>query len=819
MGLQGGGRNGRALSALAALVLAASLTACTREEPRTLDDHLAAISACPTGDAPWRAMLASAQESDRLADALAAAESAALRCATRWEPLWAVGEIHKRNDRTDEATRAFEEALARAETRDDATGISCAAAKLAWQAFARGDLDSSIALHERAIEAAERASRVDLASFARNNAAGALADAGRYAEAIVALEEASRGLQALGMAEAARGAGYNGAVLSLELGDAHGARERLVVMHAEAVRADDSWTRTATAIVLGHLDRELGALDGAARWFAGVESEDPAMLARAALGRGRVAIAQGDAPAALENLARARDLAAEVDEVVALVADAHVAEAEWMQGRRADAQARLARVAASADAIGAGLPAWSARALQGKFWLDEGDAGRAVAVLEEAVARLDAQGGQLDPSAEGLRFLRERVDPYVDLAAAWIARDGGRDARALARVAELSRATKARALRHAARERDDAPVAIEESGATLLARVRAGLAPGEALIDTMVGTERSVALVITRERILGLILPGRRAWLSAYEDLRATLTANDGADGDTLLARRDRAARTLGDALLAPLAPLLADVRRVAFVADRELALLPFELLSPAPGATTFGATHDLALLPILDAAPRVTAGEGAVVLLGSPVLAPDSGLADLPWTALELETLRDVWRAREPRIVAGDQLVAARVTEAVRGTQLVHFATHAEASTRDPRRSGVILSHGERLELERVAELDLDGALVILSACRTGEGEIIPGEGIVGLGWAFMRAGARAVVVSRWPVQDRQTASLMAAIHDEMHEGGDVVEALARAQRRFREQDADPRVGAAFAAVLRPGAGPRGPQADASAK
>ncbi len=818
MGLQGGGRNGRALSALAALVLAASVTACTREEPRTLDDHLAALTACPTGDAPWRAMLASAQEADRLAEALAAAESAASRCAERWEPLWAAGEIHKREERADEATRAFEEALARAETRDDATGISCAAAKLAWQAFARGDLDSSIALHERAIEAAERASRVDLASFARNNAAGALADAGRYAEAIVALEEASRGLQALGMAEAARGAGYNGAVLSLELGDAHGAREGLVVMHAEAVHADDSWTRTATAIVLGHLDRELGALDDAVRWFAGVESEDPAMLARAALGRGRVAIAQGDAPAALENLARARDLAAEVDEVVALVADAHVAEAEWMQGRRAEAQARLARVAASADAIGAGLPAWSARALQGEFWLDAGDAGRAVAVLEEAVARLDAQGGQLDPSAEGLRFLRERVDPYVDLAAAWIARDGGRDARALARVAELSRGTKARALRHAARGRGGAPVAIEESGASLLARVRAGLAPGEALVDTMVGTEHSVALVITRERILGLILPGRRTWLAAYEDLRATLTAS-GADDDALRARRERVARTLGDALLAPLAPRLAGVRRVGLVADRELALLPFELLSAAPGAAPFGTTHELALLPILGAAPRVAAGDGAIVLAGSPVLAPDSGLADLPWTALELETLRDIWRSRDPRIVAGDELVLERIAEAARGARLVHFATHAEASTRDPRRSAVILSHGERLQLARVAELDLDGALVILSACRTGEGEIIPGEGIVGLGWAFMRAGAQAVVVSRWPVQDRQTASLMAAIHAEMRQGRDVVEALARAQRLFRETNADPRVGAAFAVVLRPGAAVRGPLVEAAAK
>jgi len=119
-----------------------------------------------------------------------------------------------------------------------------------------------------------------------------------------------------------------------------------------------------------------------------------------------------------------------------------------------------------------------------------------------------------------------------------------------------------------------------------------------------------------------------------------------------------------------------------------------------------------------------------------------------------------------------------------------------------------VILSNGERLPLDEVAALELGPALVILSACRTGEGEIIPGEGVVGLTWAFLHAGAKAVAATLWSVEDESTADLMLAFHQFLKAGHDPVAAMARAQRERMKENPDPASWSPFVVVLKPQAG-----------
>ena len=94
---------------------------------------------------------------------------------------------------------------------------------------------------------------------------------------------------------------------------------------------------------------------------------------------------------------------------------------------------------------------------------------------------------------------------------------------------------------------------------------------------------------------------------------------------------------------------------------------------------------------------------------------------------------------------------------------------------------------------------------LVILSACRTGEGELIPGEGVVGLTWAFLRAGAQGVVASLWSVEDTATTERMVAFHRHMRDGKDPIAALAAAQREIAEQYFHPAYWAPFVLVVRP--------------
>ena len=99
-----------------------------------------------------------------------------------------------------------------------------------------------------------------------------------------------------------------------------------------------------------------------------------------------------------------------------------------------------------------------------------------------------------------------------------------------------------------------------------------------------------------------------------------------------------------------------------------------------------------------------------------------------------------------------------------------VHFATHGYLDTQRPGLSAIVLSLVDRqgrpqdgfLRAHDIYNLNLPAELVVLSACQTGLGKEIKGEGLVGLTQGFMYAGARRVVVSLWNVNDKATADLM---------------------------------------------------------
>jgi CHAT domain-containing protein/tetratricopeptide (TPR) repeat protein len=101
---------------------------------------------------------------------------------------------------------------------------------------------------------------------------------------------------------------------------------------------------------------------------------------------------------------------------------------------------------------------------------------------------------------------------------------------------------------------------------------------------------------------------------------------------------------------------------------------------------------------------------------------------------------------------------------------RIVHFATHGMLNNVHPELSGIILSlvdeSGQRqdgfLRLQDIYNLKLSAELVVLSACKTGLGKDIKGEGLIGLTRGFMYAGAPRVVASLWKVDDRATSELM---------------------------------------------------------
>ncbi len=119
-----------------------------------------------------------------------------------------------------------------------------------------------------------------------------------------------------------------------------------------------------------------------------------------------------------------------------------------------------------------------------------------------------------------------------------------------------------------------------------------------------------------------------------------------------------------------------------------------------------------------------------------------------------------------------------------------VHFATHGLADSERPGLSSLVLSTVDAqgkpqdgfLRANDIYNLKLPAELVVLSACQTGLGKDVKGEGLVGLTRGFMYAGAARVVVSLWSVNDHATSDLMTKFYQKMLKQGERPAAALRA-------------------------------------
>ena len=126
---------------------------------------------------------------------------------------------------------------------------------------------------------------------------------------------------------------------------------------------------------------------------------------------------------------------------------------------------------------------------------------------------------------------------------------------------------------------------------------------------------------------------------------------------------------------------------------------------------------------------------------------------------------------------------------------QILHFATHGFVNPEQPELSGIVLSllnkDGEQipgyLRLADLFEQDYPAELIVLSACQTGLGKNVSGEGIVGLTRGLMYAGASRVALSLWNVSDEGTSVLMQEFYKQMlQENKNPTQALRAAQRKL---------------------------------
>lgn len=281
-----------------------------------------------------------------------------------------------------------------------------------------------------------------------------------------------------------------------------------------------------------------------------------------------------------------------------------------------------------------------------------------------------------------------------------------------------------------------------------------------------------------------------------------------------LIERGDGSERELAELLYerlfqGALEELLPDVERLVVVLDPVMEALPLgSLRRPCENAPLMGRFR-LERSPSIAAFLRSRRSEAPllptpVLALADPELAASGALeASKERSALfalgaslgPLPHARQEGRALVRRFRRGSLLRSgAEASESfLKGADLssyaiLHFGAHALVDDSNPTRSAVLLAPGGEtedglLQGRDLAGLDLSDKLVVLAACRSAAGEVIAGEGVMGLAQGFLAGGARAVVASLWPLRDDLAADLFTRFYERLGRGERVSGALRGAQ------------------------------------
>ena len=359
--------------------------------------------------------------------------------------------------------------------------------------------------------------------------------------------------------------------------------------------------------------------------------------------------------------------------------------------------------------------------------------------------------------------------------------------------------------------------------------VRAALAPRTALIGWVTASTQDDRLLIAYGYVITadhppvwVALPHAGDALSTSRQMIATVRHTSDWPFRVREDERTRArGRQLWRSWFEPLEPRLKDIDQLIVLPSDVFMGLPLEVLVDSTG-TWLADRWDISYMPspallcrlASDRAVAARPSYAAALLVGDPqCAAPDSlprvayafdgedafgdAAGTLPNARAEIERIAKGFE--DPTILTGMAASRERLRRMADGDELrrydvMHFSTHIRADTHDPDLCGILLApasgRGEAVltAAEIIRDFHLRAEIVVLSGCSSGLGREVGRGGYLGLGSAFLIAGARSLIVSLWDVEDESTALLMEHFYRNLHAGMSRCAALARARRAVRD-------------------------------
>jgi CHAT domain-containing protein len=294
-------------------------------------------------------------------------------------------------------------------------------------------------------------------------------------------------------------------------------------------------------------------------------------------------------------------------------------------------------------------------------------------------------------------------------------------------------------------------------------------------------------------------------WTLTANQLRLSSLGIKGPDLDNLIDSYEQeiqqhlpladssAAKKLYQILVQPVSDLAPRGSHVIVVGDSKLYTLNFETLISSQGSDHYW-IEDVELdnassIDLLTTSPQKRLPAKGLLLIGDPAQA-DPRFVELPHAPEEMASVRKHFLPGNVTNFSGRDATPDSYMKSSPGRyKFIHLATHGTPNAIDPLQSAIILSSDKGGNFKLLArdiidsKLRLNADLVTISACQGVGTQMQSLEGLIGLEWAFMRAGAHQVVAALWDQDDAVTPALMDDFYDQLMQGKSATTALHHAK------------------------------------